>query len=344
MEKYIATWVYLDSPEEKSNYYNTGGDSTSSEFQAVYWRCIVLFYETSLRFHQEMKHLFFTNTKIIPIIDGLDIAKFFRENDITVISLTNLFPLPQNYFSSFRNQFFEFTIIDYLSQIMSNTDMLILLDSDCVFSKSLAPAFAVLSQTESSAMTYVVDYLDDYEIHGVTGDNMRQISKELGLELDKNPYYSGGELLFAKGSFFKYVASDFKTLYDNMIERHEQNRNKFNEEAHVLSYYYYKLNANVGGMDSYIKRMWTNQNYFRNIEPGDTDFTIWHLPNEKRAGIDKLFNLISNGNSLRTMDLKLYRDILENSLLLASNHKRNYYLMFKAKVNGLFRTLKIIGK
>ncbi len=344
MKNYIATWVYLDSPEEKSKYPNTGGDSTSPEFQAVYWRCIVLFYETSLRFHRDKTHLFFTNTRELPQVDGLEIADFFKKNKIEVVPLKNLYPLPPNYFGSFRNQFFEFSIIDHLSKIMSDDDILILLDSDCVFSKSLQPAFDRLHQSTAPALTYVVKHEEDYEMHGVTGNDMRQISADLGLELPSNPYYSGGELLFAKGTFFKHVADDFKSLYDNLIERHQQQRIKFNEEAHVLSYYYYKLGAVMGGMDQDIKRMWTNRNYFRNIEPTDHERTIWHLPNEKRVGIEFLFGLIKNGESLQQMEELQYTKLLRDSLLLASNHKLDYYKVFKSKMNSLLRALKIVGK
>ncbi len=341
MNKYIATWVYLDSPEEKSRYPNTGGNSTTTEFQAVYWRCIVLFYETSLRFHSNMKHIFFTNSEIIPVVDGLDIAAFFEKNDIQVVSLKNLYPLPKNYFSSFRNQFFEFSIIDYISKIMANEDMLILLDSDCVFSKSLQPAFQELSNSDSPAMTYVLNHTEEYEIHELTGKDMKQISEEFGLKLHNNPYYSGGELLFAKGSFFKHVAEDFKMVYKDLLLRHNENRLKFNEEAQVLSYYYYKLNAVIGGMDGYIKRMWTNRNYFRNIGPSDHQLTIWHLPNEKRVGIHNLFQMIKNGENLREIEEEGYLRLLKSKLLLATNHKRDYYKMGKAIFNKILRKLHL---
>ncbi len=344
MKKYIATWVYLDSPEEKSKYPNTGGDSTSPAFQAVYWRCIVLFYETSLRFHKDVHHIFFTNTDTLPTVDGLDIADFFKKNNVEVVPLKNRYPLPQNYFGSFRNQFFEFSIIEYIAKIMEDSDMLILLDSDCVFSKSFQPGFDALSSHEATAMTYVVDYDEKYEIHGLTGEDMRQLSAELGLQLDTLPHYSGGELLFAKGSFFKYVAEDFASLYDDLMIRHKENRLKFNEEAHVLSYYYYRLNSVIGGMDSYIKRMWTNRNYFRNVDKDDHLRTIWHLPNEKRLGIQNLFERIKNGQSLKSMPQEEYTALLKESLLLASNHKLDYYKVFKNSVNKLLRTLKIIGK
>ena len=78
MTKYIATWVYLDSSSEKSKYPNNKGDSTTPEFQAVYWRCIVLFFKTSLRFNKNATHLLFTNTAVIPTIDGMDLSIFFK--------------------------------------------------------------------------------------------------------------------------------------------------------------------------------------------------------------------------------------------------------------------------
>jgi len=344
MDKYIATWVYLDSKEEKSKYPNTGGDSTSPEFQAVYWRCIVLFYETSLRFHKELKHIFFTNTADLPVVDGFSIRDFFEKNNIEVVSLENKYPLPDNYFERFRNQFFEFSIIEYIAKTISDDDELILLDSDCVFTKSLLPAFDMLSKSPASALTYVVSYDEEYEIHGVSGRQMRKISNELGLALDKNPYYSGGELLFAKGSFFAHVANDFPALYDQLITRNNENRPKFNEEAHVLSYYYYKLNAQIGAMDGHIKRMWTNRNYFRNINQTDTTLTIWHLPNEKRKGIHKLFSQIVSGKDIKAISDEEYQDLLYKSLLRASNHKRDYYKMLKSGIFGVFRKLKIVGK
>ena len=117
MTNYIATWVYLDSTEEKSNYPNNKGDSTSTEFQAVYWRCIVVFFKTSLRFNKQATHVLFTNSNSIPTVDGIDLNVFFKEHHISVVTLENKYPLPNNYFGKFRNQYFEFSIIEYMSKI-----------------------------------------------------------------------------------------------------------------------------------------------------------------------------------------------------------------------------------
>ena len=339
MTAYIATWVYLDSVLEKSKYPNNKGDSTSPEFQAVYWRCIVVFFKTSLRFNPKAKHLLFTNTTHIPVIDGLDLNVFFVENDISVITLENKYPLPNNYFGKFRNQYFEFSIIDHMATQMGTDDGFLLLDSDCVFTKSVDSAFTKLAQ-EKMAITYVVDHETDYMIHGVSGDDMKTLFNDLGVAMDINPYYSGGELLFAKGAFIKEVARDFPQLFKEMLKRHHEGRIKFNEEAHVLSYYFYKHGALMAGMDTYIKRLWTNRNYFRNVKPEDTALPIWHLPNEKNTGINALFNMLRQGNDFTQLSDGDYLKLMQKTLLKKSNYKRDYVAMFK---NFASKTLMAIG-
>jgi len=81
--------------------------------------------------------------------------------------------------------------------------MLILLDSDCVFNQSIATAFKELDQDTASAKTYVVNPNREYKLHGLTGGNMKELFEEFGVVMKDNPFYSGGELLFAKGEFFK---------------------------------------------------------------------------------------------------------------------------------------------
>ena len=339
MTAYIATWVYLDSVLEKSKYPNNKGDSTSPEFQSVYWRCIVVFFKTSLRFNTNTTHVLFTNTEVLPVVDGLNLKSFFEEHHIEVISLENKYPLPNNYFGKFRNQYFEFSIIDHMAAKMNPDDGFLLLDSDCVFTKPMDSAFKKLEH-EKMAMTYVVDHETDYRVHGVSGDDMKEIFKDLGVHLDVNPYYSGGELLFAKGAFIKAVADDFPQLFQNMLKRHQLGQIKFNEEAHVLSYYFYKHGALMAGMDTYIKRLWTNRNYFRNVEPEDTALPIWHLPNEKNTGIHFLFHLILKGDDFTQLPQEDYLHVMHDALLRKNNYKKDYVAMMK---NFASKFLMFIG-
>ena len=337
MDNYIATWIYLEPEEEKSKYPNNKGDSTSPEFQAVYWRCVALFFKTSLRHHNNCKHLLFTNDGRIPVVDGLDLSIFFKENRIEVIQLDNKYPLPNDYFGIFRNQFFEFTIIDYLGKRLNNEDQLLLLDSDCVFAKPMHDSFARL-QKEEHAITYIVDLERDYHIHGLTGDDMKELFEDFGIKLDENPYYSGGELLFAKGTFFKKVAHDFPELFENLINRFKNGQKKFNEEAHVLSYFFYKYNSDLGGMNEDIKRLWTNKNYFRNVTDQDKELSIWHLPNEKKTGIHRLYHKIVLNSPNLSSD-KEFHKVLYDDLLHPKNYKTNFVQILRNKVSILLMNL-----
>ena len=220
-----------------------------------------------------------------------------------------------------------------------------LLDSDCVFSKSIDYEFTALANDTTLAKTYVVNHEREYKLHGLSGDNMRQLFADFGLKLENNPYYSGGELLFAKGAFFKHIANDFVDMYDNLIKRHTKGDLKFNEEAQVLSYYYYKLDCQIGGMNRSIKRMWTNRNYYRNITPKDLQLTIWHLPSEKRVGIHNMFRLILRDKiNIKELDQEKYLELLTNELTKVTNHKLNRFKKFKSNFYHMLTKLKMMHK
>ena len=330
MNKYISTWIYLESAEEKSKYPNNKGDASSKKFQEVYWKCVILFYETSIRYNKDAKHILFTNTADLPIINGFNVSDFLKENEIMLVCLVNKYQLPTDYFDRFRNQFFEFSIIDYISKVMDDEDGFLLLDSDCIFSKPAAPIFSLL-QKEESAITYVVDLERDYQVHGVSGDDMKTICNDWGLDLKENPYYCGGEVLLAKGKFLKDTANHFPKLFQDMLERNKKGLPKFNEEAHTLTYYYYKHNANMNGLKPFVKRLWTNRNYFRNVDELSKNLMIWHLPNEKNTGFARLFEH-HRAQALSKMDEKAYQELMQKELLRKENYSIDWYKKLKNSV------------
>jgi len=336
-KKFVGTWIYLDSPEESSHFPNNKGKSSTPEFQAVYWRCVVVFFETSLRVHQNenyIQHILFTNTNHIPIVDGMDLKEYFEKNNIEVVILDNKYPLPNNYFSSFRNQFFEFSILDFMAEKMDGKDAFLLLDSDCVFSKSVVEHFEHLKQV--SSITLDVGYNADAKIHGITRKEMRGIFNELDFKIEEDPMYSGGEFLLAQGDFIKEVANDFPKLYEWLLQRNLDKKPKFNEEAHVLSYYYYKHNAKLGVANAFVKRMWTNRNHYRNIKKGDENLSIWHMPNEKPMGFANTFKYINSKGTLKNLDNQGFHQLLVQNFLKASNHKLDLPRYIKAKIEHMF--------
>lgn len=313
MKNYISTWIYLDSKEEKSHFPQIGGDSSEEEFQKIYWRCILVFYETSIRNNKDNQHILFTNTNTLPIVDEINFKDYFKKNNIEVVVLENLYPLPKNYYGSFGNQFFEFSIIDHLSKIMAPKDRILILDSDCIFTKPINPIYDILDT--NIAATYVYEYEEDHKINGLTRKEMKVLFNELGYEVDSSPLYSAGEILLASGKFIKNVAQDFPNLFQDLLQRNNNGNLKFNEEAHVLSYYYYKHDASLGTLNNFIKRLWTDKTKFRNVEKKDENLAIWHLPAEKTTGIRDIYNQITQGLDLKELDDNHYQKMMTNYLL-----------------------------
>ena len=44
-----ATWLYAEREGEESVYPQVGGRSSSTWFQAVYWRCVAIFFASAAR-------------------------------------------------------------------------------------------------------------------------------------------------------------------------------------------------------------------------------------------------------------------------------------------------------
>jgi len=143
--------------------------------------------------------------------------------------------------------------------------------------------FDILKTDE--AVTFLGEYRDcnpeNNKINGITRNEMTKLFSELLNEKIKNPVsYLCGEFLCARYKFIERMMSDFPFVYQNMVDKfirtNDSNLPKFNEEAHFLSFFYYKYNIPIGKADSYIKRMWNTQNYYT-IKQKDMYMPIWHV-------------------------------------------------------------------
>ena len=336
MRNIIATWIYLDSKKEQSHYYQTGSKSHVSSFQKLYWRCVVLFYETSLRYNASCEHILFSNTDRFPIVDGLDVRQWLEQNNIRVIVLDNQYVMPKGYYHSWQNQFYEFSIIEYMAKELEASDKFLLLDSDIVFSKSIAPMFERTFDLAQTLVFVYPPYGEDVPINGLSRREMKVLFEEFSqTELSEIPWYCGGEILFATGKFLKKVAEEFPTIYRKLLDKNEKGLTKFNEEAHTLTYFYYKYACEIGALNDCTKQMWTNPHVFRNIDPTDINFPLWHLPAEKKRGLKKLYAFFLK-KGLRNMPEADYQALLYDYLLDVKKYTRwmtAFIIKLKIQIN-----------
>jgi hypothetical protein len=111
----ISTWIYLDSPEERSEYPQVGSASHSAEFQKIYWRCIAVFFALSIEHNPGRRHLLFSNWRAesFPVIDGLDLRAFLQGKGVEVVTLPLTWQTPPGWFGRWRNQFYIFDILSF---------------------------------------------------------------------------------------------------------------------------------------------------------------------------------------------------------------------------------------
>ena len=282
----IATWIYCEPSGEESRYPQVSGNPSSPQFQAVYWKCVATFFASSIRCNPNSPHVLFTTSSTIPRIEGVDLAALFSKWNIKVVTVPFTYIPPIGYYGLWRNQFYILDLIKYLAKVNDPEASYLILDSDCVFNKPIADLESDLQRDD--LLTYDCELSPNEVANGLDSHDLMLLYNELGLVRITPPAYFGGEFFAATNVAIQRLASEIDSLWSVCLDRHHKGLKKFNEEAHFLSFLYYKLGYVNTSANSYIGRLWT-QRKFRNTTDSDLSLAIWHLPAEKKYGLQRIY-------------------------------------------------------
>ena len=332
MTNYICTWICVDAVGEESIYPQTGEKSSGKKHQEIYWRCIILFFATSKRFNKTQKHILFSNTRQIPTWEGLDVAAALKELDVEVIYTDFNYKTPKGYFNLFQNQFYEFSILEYITKNNANPDdQYLILDSDCIFTRPVEELFELAKP--AGFISFEDDCKTDLVIHGLSRIDMKALYQELSDKpVEGIPGYHLGEFFLASVKNINTIFKDFQALWPELMRRHEAGLPKFNEEAQTLSYIYYQNDFKASTRKDLLKRFWTNPVFYRNVEPSDVNVAIWHLPSEKTWGLADLYQslIVEHKNlGLGIPDFE-YQDMISSAMgipNLSTGRLIKYYVL-----------------
>ncbi|WP_207532063.1 hypothetical protein [Desertivirga arenae] len=327
---HICTWLCADKKGEESVFPQSGQKSSSQSHQNIYWRCLIVFFITSKRFNKREKHVLFTNVSQLPEIDGKKVSDILRDLDVEIIRTDFKYKTPKGYHGCFQNQFYEFSILEHIALNNNNPeDKYLILDSDCLFIK---PAFRLFQEAEKNGfISFEIDSPADYVINGLSRRQMQKVFSELlEKEVAEVPSYHLGEFLLCSVGNIKKIYQDFLELWPKLLQRHALGLDKLNEEAHTLSYLYYKNDLHPSRNNIFIKRIWTNPLFYRNVSTTDVNLTIWHLPAEKTFGFAKLYELfvLKSNNYGRSILNYEYQEMVQEAMTvpyLPVVRKFNYY-------------------
>lgn len=222
---------------------------------------------------------------------------FLSRLGVEVVTLDLSYATPKGYHGRWRNQFYIFDIIKYLSRSLAPEETCLVLDSDCVWIAPAPPIEAALRR--NGVLTYAETYPPDLLANGLTRSDMQEVYEQIsGETLPGPPVYCGGEFFGATGAEVRRLAEQIDPVWEVLMERFARGEKRFNEEAQVLSYLYWKMGYPVGTADPFIRRIWTGPPLrFNTSSLYDYGLTIWHLPLEKERGIKWLFERLHRPGS-----------------------------------------------
>ncbi|HEX9952112.1 MAG TPA: hypothetical protein VGB53_10115 [Rubricoccaceae bacterium] len=292
----ISTWLYAETPGEQSHYPQVVGKGapSSAGFQAVYWRCVAVFFATSVRQNPGARHVLYTNADRVPHVDGHDLGGRLTAWGVETVRLPYTFQPPEGYFGAWRNQFYVFDIVRHLASQIGNDEVGMVLDSDCVWVRPAERLVAAARRV--GGLTYDIGIDPDETQNGLSLHDMGALYAEVlpALGIDRPapeaaPSYIGGELIAATGATLHRLDTLAGPLWAEMLRRHAAGLPRFYEEAQALSFLYYALGIPDGTANAYVRRIWTMLRKGNDARGPDLGLTLWHVPAEKRYGIPRLF-------------------------------------------------------
>jgi hypothetical protein len=336
MKNYLITWFYSEQANDESFYPSVGGSSSSAQFQYVYWRCVYVFYRSALITNRDVvsDYLFFTNVENLPTVDGVNFKEFFEENGIQVIQQELTRKTPSDWYGAWRNQFYVFDVLDRLKKEEGN---FLVLDSDCVITRSLQSLYADIEK--HGIITLPIDYSEDREINGCSIRQMREIYHDFfGGDFPQKLGYMGGEIIAISSLRMNELLETAESIWQKNYELYERKTIKLNEEAHILSLCYYRMNCQNEIGRKYIRRIWTALN-FDNVLDSDAELPIWHLPAEKKFGFKMLFGKMKKGLDMDGEGLYRLSDSAMKLSKSVQSRKINWYYRYGVqKIKGIIRS------
>lgn len=290
----IATWLYAEAEGEESFYPQVGGRPSSPWFQAVYWRCVAIFFASAARTSPDAARVLWTNAPSVPDVDGHDLGAFLDGLGVEVATRPFTYRPPRGYYSAWQNQFYVLDLVEALGERLGD-GVGVLLDSDCVWTRPAAPL--VEAVVERGALTLDVGLGEDEFQNGLTRREMGALYADLGAPAEGVPPYLGGEIVAVTGATAQTLAREARPVWEEMLRRHADGRATFKEEAHLLSFLYHRLGIESGTADPFIDRIYTSLKDGKTVRPDHLDLMLWHLPNEKRYGLRRLFPVVLDRSS-----------------------------------------------
>jgi hypothetical protein len=293
----IATWMYSPPATDSSLHHQVGANIGTQKVRNYYWRSTIVLLASATLYHPDSPRILLVNEMPPFEIDGFEITPILKRFGIQIKKLSHITRPPTGYHGAWNTQFIVLDALQELASIADSSQPVILLDSDCVFIRSIPDS--ILERVNTfGILRYDLGNSDDTKENGLSNKDLASLAAEYEPPLEREVIrYAGGEFFCGRADLLDQVITIGRKAYHESLRRHTEGLPKFNEEAHLLSYVYEVLGSPDASANDVIKRIWTDRGCFSNVDGSESGLTIWHLPAEKKSGIINAFRAIASGES-----------------------------------------------
>jgi len=290
----VSTWYYEQDAAEGGSYAQVRGDSSAESFRDVYRRCLMVFFVTARRSDPTAELVLYVNSPLRADVsaDAAALLYVLTSCSVKVHQLEYTYRPPSTWQHRWRNQFFVFDVLTDLATRTDAGDLLTIIDSDVVWSGTSGTEHFWEQLRKDGAVTYWLPYEPDLRVNGLSRHELTKLAADLGAPPNATLHISGGELIALTGHVAQKVVAEATMLWPELLRRHEAGMLTVGEESHLFSLILHRLDVPQGAGHEYIKRMWTQVFKYRNVGPGDEDLPLWHVPAEKRYGLERIADSI----------------------------------------------------
>jgi hypothetical protein len=294
----ITTWMYSAPEDDQSLHHQVGASIGKQKIKNIYWRCCANFFRSVHLTNPQTIRYLFCNQIPPQQIDGQDFQALLKSLGVEIKVLTSITRPPKDYYGAWSTQFIVFDVLEELKKLSQPEDVVIILDSDCIFSKKIPQRFYEKVK-RNKALLYTLDGAWETDNNGLTNKRLSEISQEYDPpSLKPEVFYTGGEIICLLGTEIEGVVATGRNAFDQSITRSQKGQEKFNEEAHLLSYVYGLKGYADWTANEFIRRIWTDPFISRTCYGDEIDLLIWHLPAEKKTSMKALYALGDRANGL----------------------------------------------
>lgn len=285
----IITTLAIDDHLGMAAHYPQIPYVNARDRRLVYWRCVCVFFLTSLNVNPQARHLLITNDKEPPVIGGVHLGRFLAKLGVEIhtVPFVDFKPTVEQS-KVFRNNFYKLAALAYVLQNSERSTLLF--DSDIVWLNPWPKAPSGLHLYKA-----FVRPASQKEPTGISSHDLCDMYESLGGASLRHPvHWCGGEFIAGDNVTLREFMAQAIAVFHSWQEQFDPSAHRFANGASVFDNDEFLLSRVAldwtPEFTPDLKRVWTEDRGGGDLS--HRKLAALHLPNEKLTGIAGLFDCL----------------------------------------------------